>query len=174
MSKNSQPDFYTRIYEANHRLLYAIAYKYLKTQGDCLDVIQEVFLELIKKPHLMEGMCDEDAKKYLCMSVRNRCFNLLYKQRGILSMDAEELDLSAHIPEMPEFVDRGELADLVGRVVESLPERYKSYLIMKYVYEYSNAQIAQVLGVKLESLGVIQQRAKSLYRKEWLNLEQNS
>ena len=133
--------------------VYRLAYARTGSRADAEDVMQEVFLRLVKAGPDFDS--EEHAKAWL-LRVASNCANLFrlpWRKRE------EPLDENLSAPERPE-------EGSVTQAVLSLPARYRIPIHLYYYEGYSVAEIANILG---RSEGTVKSRlfrARDLLRNQ--------
>lgn len=132
--------------------VYRLAYARTGSRADAEDVMQEVFLRLIKsKP----AFASEAHAKAWLLKVASNCVGDLFRLPWRKREEPLETDMAA--PEAPE-------EGSVTQAVLSLPAKYRIPIHLYYYEEYSVAEIAQITG---KSEGTIKShlfRARALLR----------
>lgn len=132
--------------------VFRLAYSYLKNRADAEDVMQEVFLRLIKSKPVFAS--EAHAKAWL-LKVASNCVGDLFRLPWRKREEPLETDMAA--PEAPE-------EGSVTQAVLSLPAKYRIPIHLYYYEEYSVAEIADITG---KSEGTIKSqlfRARALLR----------
>lgn len=133
--------------------VYRLAYARTGCRADAEDVMQEVFLRLIKAGPTFES--ESHAKAWL-LRVTSNCANDLFR----LPWRRREEPLAENLSE-PEAPETGS----VTQAVLSLPARYRIPVHLYYYEDYSVAEIANILN---KSEGTIKSRlfrARNLLRE---------
>ena len=123
--------------------VYRLAYARTGCRADAEDVMQEVFLRLLKAEPVFES--EAHAKAWL-LRVAANCANDLFRLPWRRREEPLPEDLPA--PEAPE----------TGRVTEavlSLPARYR---IPIHLYYYEDCSVAEIAGILGKSEGTIKSR----------------
>ena len=134
--------------------VYRLAYARTGCQADAEDVMQEVFLRLVKAGPDFDS--EEHAKAWL-LRVASNCANDLFRLPW--RRREEPLDENLSAPERPE-------EGSVTQAVLSLPARYRIPIHLYYYEGYSVAEIARILG---RSEGTVKSRlfrARDLLRNQ--------
>ena len=134
--------------------VYRLAYARTGSRADAEDVMQEVFLRLVKAGPDFDS--EEHAKAWL-LRVASNCANDLF--RPPWRRREEPLDENLSAPERPE-------EGSVTQAVLSLPARYRIPIHLYYYEGYSVAEIARILG---RSEGTVKSRlfrARDLLRNQ--------
>ena len=71
--RQGSEDAFTVIYERYHKLLYVLAYKYLKSTYSSEDAVQQVFLKLWEARSLL--MVNVNLRNYLYTMLKNHVLN---------------------------------------------------------------------------------------------------
>jgi RNA polymerase sigma-70 factor (ECF subfamily) len=80
------------IYDAFHRLVYAVAYQVLGTESGAEDVTQSVFLTVWTAPHRFRG---GSFRRWIAAVARNRALDVLRARKPELPLTDVERTLSA-------------------------------------------------------------------------------
>lgn len=116
------------------KLVYRTAMSILKNQHDTEDIFQEVFIKLYEQKK--EFTSKEHKKAWLIRVTINECKSLLrrswYKNRN-------ELDENIQATEKAE--------DNVFYVVEKLPVKYRTVILLYYYERYKEKEISEILHV---------------------------
>jgi RNA polymerase sigma factor, sigma-70 family/RNA polymerase sigma-70 factor, Bacteroides expansion family 1 len=141
------------------------AFNILKDNDPAEDVVQNVFLNLLKEQRRFQD--EVHLKHFLYLSVRNACFNELKRN----SLHTEILD--AIEPENTEAeedayffqnVVRAEVYNEIMKAIESLPTECSKIFRMAYVNNYDNQEIAERLSISVNTVKVQKNRAKKRLR----------
>lgn len=137
---------YSEIFERYSRLLLRHAFRLLNDNEEAQDVVQEVFVMLWEKRDTIDP--DKSFSSYLYSLVRNRIFNLLSHKKVVLKY-AESFDQfrveGYNITE--DTVRENELAKIIEREVELLPERMREVFLLNKKHGMSYQEIGEQLDI---------------------------
>ena len=143
-----------KLFREHYQLIYRTAYAITGRAEDAEDVLQTVFLRLVGRrtsPDLQQN-----AKGYLYRAAVNASLDIVEaRQRHVLTENTNRIEVSPdaiHIDS--DNIDKQRLS----RALSKLRPRAVEILILRYGHDYSDAEIAKMMGT---SRGVI---AVSLYR----------
>lgn len=161
-------------------LVYRLAYGITRNGADAEEVVQDVFLTIVRKGAGFEGR--SALGSWIYRVTANAALN---KRRGkgrasesfledVLPRFAEDghregdrsfllADWSAS-PE--EALLAGEAAGILDAAIDRLPERYRAVLVLRDVEELSNEQVAELLGESVASVKSRLHRARMALREE--------
>jgi RNA polymerase sigma-70 factor (ECF subfamily) len=136
------------IFRENYRLIYRTAYHLTGNAQDAEDVLQTIFLRLLRN----ESTPDEqrNPKGYLYRAAVNVSLDLVRARRRHAPVDVERL--LAPVPEERSFDDA-----VHQRLIEAIAElrpRAAQILVLHYVHGHSDAEIAQLLGTTRGTIAV--------------------
>lgn len=127
-----------------HSPLLRFSYRYLGTQEAAEDVVQEVFLRVLKNDALPENF-----RAWIYKIARNRCLDVI-RQRG-RRPDDQDLPPASRLEEdltgcLTRLVRREQRAHL-KRILSELPENQREVLHLRYAEDLSRQEIAEVLEI---------------------------
>lgn len=133
------------------------------------DISQEVFLKLY-----YQAPSDLNSPRaWLFRVATNLGYNYLRQQGNRVRRETAVSPDNPAAPDLEELAVRGEERVTVRQVLESLSERDRTCLIMKFS-GFSYQEIAEVIGVKKSSVGTILLRAMQKFRREYEDKEGRS
>lgn len=142
---------FTIIYDKYHRKIYAFVYKYVRNHAAAEDIVQHTFLKLweIRKklnPHLSLG-------GYLFNIAKNHTLNVIrnYNARAV-----KNAEYYRNIDETEELrineTGATDMLAMLDKAIEKLPSQRKAICRMKISEGLSNQQIADQLGISVNTV----------------------
>jgi RNA polymerase sigma-70 factor (ECF subfamily) len=149
--------------------VYRIAFTYCRNAPDAQDVAQDVFVRYIKrKPYLKS---EEHLKAWLIRVTMNVAKSLLTSSWSKKVVPISENEQSITDGELV-ITEEHTNADTYSAVM-SLPEKYRSVVMLYYFEDYSINEIAQILGRSETAVQTQLQRARAMLKtklkEEWGN-----
>lgn len=142
--------------------MYRIAYRILGQTADAEDCVQDVFLELIAGSNRRQ-VCTPPA--FLCWMVTVRSLDRLRKQRHA-SLGNFEVSATA-FGNSEDPLQNSEMIEWLRRAVAQLPRRRSEVLSLRYFACMTYEQIAAVLDLDTNTVGVTLRDARKQLR-EWV------
>lgn len=139
---------FPQIYGEFERLIYHYSKKL-----DSEDVRQELTLFLIELLYKIEVSSSEGIKKYIAVCLRNKYIYLSkQKQLGFSLIDkvAENYDT---------YCDFCEDTVLLKELISKLPIKQREVIVYKYIYSYSDIEIAEIMNISRQAVNRIKNRA---------------
>lgn len=150
LGKGSE-DAFTAIYERYHKLLYVVAYNYLKSNVQAEDAVQQIFLKLWEARKVLA--VEINLKNYLFTMMKNHVLNEI---RNNLSAIEKNYELVQSAPEYEdELLARIEEKDLMEHFYEAiqrLPEQKKLVCLLKLQGNLSNHDIAERMNISVPTV----------------------
>ncbi len=144
------------VYELYADMLYRVALSELQSDMDAQDAVQDVF---IKYMSATPDFRDEEHEKAWFLRVTvNRCHDMLRSRKVRLKLHSD----SEVEPANPASKARQELFE----VLSSIPEKYKSTVILHCLEGLSLQETADVLGITLSAAKMRLKRARGILREE--------
>jgi RNA polymerase sigma-70 factor (ECF subfamily) len=148
------PQEFEAIFEEHYVLVYRTAYGITGRVEDAEDVVQTIFLRLLQRERPSDLV--KNPKGYLYRAAVNLSLTIVQtRRRRALTEDSEDLaaSLPARVSSRAE-----ELHRKLYEAIAQLKPKAAAIVILRYLHNHSDAEIAKMLGT---SRGVI---AVTLYR----------
>lgn len=166
--ENSACAFLLWLYDEFYRLMFFTAQKYLADPSQLEEVVQESLRKLIEKVDRLQSFPHSILTGYIVATVRNTA--LTYRKRQVKHsrvISLEDIDLEA--PDDRESMDESliheeELAGLHA-IWSQLSKEEQLLLEGKYLLEYSDPELAQLLGCQSASVRMKLTRARRRVQK---------
>lgn len=137
---------FTELYERYQGLLYIYACKIMKDEELAEDVIQELFIALWDKRETID--VKKSFSSYLYSAVRFRFFDLLDKQKVRADYaQSFQLFLDKGEYQTDNYVAEKELAAIIEKEINSLPEKMREVLLLSRRENLTNKEIAERLNI---------------------------
>ena len=149
-------DFFRQHYD----LVHATAYGVTGRREDAEDVVQTVFLRLLRRE--IPSALQSNPRPYLYRAAVNESLNIIRSRRRRPTSDLEDFDIPA--AESTETGDEATHRKLYEAISELNPKAAE-ILILRYVHEYSDAQIASLLGTSRGTIAVSLYRSRAYLKK---------
>ncbi|APO46980.1 RNA polymerase subunit sigma-70 [Paenibacillus xylanexedens] len=136
--------------------VYRLAYSYVKNKEDALDIVQDsiykamTHLELLKNP--------DAVKSWFYRIVVNTALDFLRSNKKVQAMDHEMIETYS-----PGTEDTYTDIDL-KQTLESLPDKYKSVIILRYFEDMKIEEVAAVLDENVNTIKTRLYQAHQLLR----------
>jgi RNA polymerase sigma-70 factor, ECF subfamily len=139
MSKEQIEEYFRKYYAC----VYRAAFSQVKSHGDAEDVLQEVFIRLLRYQPDFES--SEHEKAWIIRTTLNLCKDLQKSKWNSTTVGIDkivETDLQKSC-----FTHKLMEEDNLLQVVLSLPEKYRNCLFFFYYEDYSIKELASLLGM---------------------------
>ncbi|MRN54994.1 RNA polymerase sigma factor [Paenibacillus monticola] len=134
-ARMDEETFFERLY-FEHRKMYAIAFSYLRTESDALEVVQEASCRAWMKRKRLKD--DQAFTPWVIRITINCCMDELRRKKRVFP--AEKL-----VEEAVQEMKSNERIDL-ERAMKRMKPRYRHAVILKYYQDMTTSQIAEVLN----------------------------
>lgn len=129
------------------------------------DLTQETMLKVWQKLPTLQDVAH--FKPWLYRIARNLAYDYLRRQRkrpttSLQSLqDLQRDDLG---PIVPDFSERVEEAELLHLALKELPQKYRDCLLLQSIGEFSQQEVADLLGISKGSVSVYASKARRQLR----------
>jgi RNA polymerase sigma-70 factor (ECF subfamily) len=140
-------DAFAELVNTYQNAVYNLCYRMLSERTEAEDATQEAFL----RAYLNMDRYDptRSFKTWVLSIASNHCIDRLRKRRLLwLSLDEPlppNVVLSSDEPQPEEATIRGERSQAIQALLDELNTEYRAAVILRYWYDYSYAEIADIL-----------------------------
>lgn len=153
------------LYKKYSKRVYKFAYSILKSAEESKNIVQDVFLNLWENRHNVEK--NSSIRSYIFALTYNSAISIMRKKaselrfieylKTLLQPDQEPVNVA---------LEYNELTNKVDEIINALPERQKEIYFMHRVYGLKYKEIAEKLGISLNTIENHMSRAlKTIHKK---------
>lgn len=163
---------FAEVYEKHQHLAYNLCLNYLQNRQDAEEAMQDIFVKIHAKLPSFEGKLSMQTWVYRIAV--NHCLDVLKsrKRRNRFSFISVFFGNTEKMPPEPVdfnhpgvmMEDREEMEALFRRI-HQLPDNQKTALLLRYVDELPQREIADIMQVSEKAVEALLQRAKQQLRK---------
>lgn len=165
MEDNDDRAFMEQLYIEHKGLMYGIAITYLRNREDAQDAVNDAIIRLIHKVSELRGKDRSVLRPYIVSTMKRTALNIIKKNKTVRervrNVEVEEIDAYA---DQKADVDTAVVANCksaeLRKAIEQLTDRERTVLRLKYFEGWSDADIAQWLGLAESSIRVYLVRAR--------------
>lgn len=152
-ARRGDRDAFARLVDAYQGPVYNLAYRMLGNGVEAEDAAQETFVRMYTKLHTYRP--DHKLSSWVLSIASHYCIDRLRRRHGgWLSLDDEPV--AATVPSRQrgpeETALRHESHAEVQKLVDALPPSYRVPLILRYWYDLSYVEIAEVMGLTVQAV----------------------
>ena len=161
----SDKEKFIEIYERYDRLMLYVANQLVKDSYEAEDIVQEAFFVIAKHISKISAPCTRT--KNLCVTiVRNKCIDRMRKEKGmIIPFEDVTEKVKDNVKEPLDCCIEAEQKDLVKEALRALGQEDQLILSLKYYHELDTTEIADILEINANAVGVRLFRAKKRLRR---------
>lgn len=155
------------LYEEHKYVLLHYAIKITRNQSMAEDAVHNAFISIIQKKDKYLNLDCMDFRRSTVIIVRNKCIDILRKQKHFVNKSIEELEIFLESDEVDvddQVVFKSEY-ELIRKYINSIDEISKQVLLMKYILSMSYKEIGEELGMTPKHVDTRIMRAKKKVRK---------
>lgn len=152
-----------RVIHTYGNTLFRLCLILLGNATDAEDAVQETLIKYLQKASAFENA--EHEKAWLIRVATNKCKDVLRFKRRHPAADIDE------IAEVTEFTKDASNSGILEMLM-TLPDKFRTVLILYYVEEFSVAEISRIIGKTESAVKMRLKKGRRLlgeaYRKEYL------
>lgn len=157
--------FMTRIYLDYRRLMYSVAIEIVRDSHIAEDMVSSAIIELIKNIDTLRKINGYRLRSYIASIVRNDSIDYVRKRnrQGKYFFMPDNDSILNNIPSegtVDEALLRSVEIETLRQAIVKLCENEQLLLMMKYVDEADDSDIARILGIGKDSVRVYLSRAR--------------
>ena len=155
------------IFRAHHDRVFRAAYRVTGNASDAEDVLQTVFLRLLKHGHSFAGI--DDAGRYLHRAGVNAALDIMRsrKSSGVVPLDDVELNTIRDPGFSPsDHQDASERRAVLRAAVAGLHPTAAEMFVLRYFEGYDNAEVAKMMETSEGTVAVTLHRTRTRLQKD--------
>lgn len=153
-----------RLYERFNRLMYVVAYNIVQHHEDAEDVVLTSWIKIIRHLEKINEKEELQTKSFFVIVVERAAIDLCRKNKRRKEVYLEELESSPYLSVTDIAISNIEIMQWI----HSLPKKYAEVLLLYYVNEFSQKEIADILGITVNSVAIRICRGRKLLQREYL------
>ena len=155
---------FTAIYERYHKLLYVLAYKYLKDNDTAKDAVQQIFLKLWESRSLFS--IHINLRNYLYTMLKNHLLNEIRNNYTALEKNYElAQETIEYENEILSKLEEKEMTEQLYRAIDGLPERERQVIYLRYFKGLTQDKTAKILAVSQVQVSRLERKAIEQLRR---------
>lgn len=154
------------LYDLYLEKIYRFIYFKVSSVSEAEDLTSEVFLRVWQ--YIQDDVEVENIRAFLYRVSRNVVIDFYRKNHGKETVDIDDHEIVDNLraDNLLEKIDLNtQIKDLMGKL-DLLKEEYREIILLKYVEEYSTAEIADIMGRSKGAIRVLSHRALEALKKE--------
>jgi RNA polymerase sigma-70 factor (ECF subfamily) len=140
--------------------VYNMAYRMLGDPTEAEDAAQEVFVRAWNQ--LRTFQIERRFSTWLLSIASHHCIDMLRRRKPTAPIDDVALFVPSEDPEPDELALRGERRDMVQRLLNTLPEKYRTVTVLRYYNDLSYDEIARTTGLTESAVKTQLHRARRM------------
>lgn len=154
-----------QLFEEHQGRIFRAAFRILGDQAEAEDVLQSVFLRIVRREHPPEAIGNLDA--YLYRTAINAALDLIRSRwRSSTVPLPEEPPRERTDPGSAAGTEAFEIRNWLRRALGTLSARQAEMFVLRYLEGYDNREIAQMLGTSQAVVAVSLFRARGQLQKQ--------
>lgn len=152
------PSELERTFRSHHGLVFRTAYRITGNAADAEDVLQTVFLRLLRRTSQSDAM--ENEESYLRRAAINASLDIIRSRQSNPTVELVE------VPSDRNDGKATELRQALGRALSKLQPRAAEIFALRFIEGLTNLEIARMLGISQVLVAVTVYRTRQQLRKE--------
>jgi RNA polymerase sigma-70 factor (ECF subfamily) len=143
-------------------MIFRTAYRITGNAADAEDVLQTIFLRLLRQPPGATPL--EQEESYLRRAAVNASLDIIRQKQSARSVPLTEA--AASPPDQPQTETSRTIKDCLRRALRTLTERSAEIFTLRYFEDFTNQQIASALDISQVLVAVSLHRSRRQLQKE--------
>lgn len=149
--KKGNEKAYSCLFEQYHRLLFIIAFRYLKSQEEAEDAVQYTLLRIWEQREIIDF--NESLRSLLFTILKNYIFNELRHRQIVFEKNYLIAQNTPHAEsDFIEEFEHKEMLQQLQKAVQMLPPQKRKICLLKMEGKLSNQEIADQLDLSLATV----------------------
>jgi len=154
--------FLEQLYSEYYPLMYHTAFNILHDHSLAEDAVQEAFLKLTKTNFYLDAIKCNKTASFMVIIVRNTALTIYAKNKKVKTRRLEDAHVTATDPNPTplDLIITNVNIKEIKEAIKAMDSSYADILILKYQYECSSRQIANLLSLSEGNVRVRLHRAR--------------
>ncbi len=147
-----EPTALSRLYHRNIQQLYSYGRKFSHDDELIKDIIQELFIDLIKSRQKLNSV--DNVSFYLMTSLRRKLAKHINKNKAFTYSEDHNINAEIVYSIENDIIDEEELSQkerLIKEALSKLSKKQREILYYKYTCDFSYDQICEIMSIKYDS-----------------------
>lgn len=156
------------IYETYSKLMFFLARQIVMDDRDAEDAVQEAFIKIIENLDKISDPKCPKAKHFIVVIIKRTAIDFKRKQNREPEMVAiDETTGGMYIADNTdtEYQKVDDSIDL-SKAIAGLSDTYRDVILLKYYQDYTDSQIAELMGLSVSNVQKTIQRARKKLEQE--------
>lgn len=157
-AQKGNEESFLSLFQKYEKDIYRMAYLYVKNKEDALDVVQETAYRAFKKINTLKN--PEFFKTWLIKIAKSCATDVLRKKKKVIHLNLEQKDfIESDDHDLP-------LSLTLQDLLDTLDEREKSIILLKYYYGYTLKEISKIEELPLGTVKSVLYRTLAKLEKK--------
>ena len=152
------PQNFERIFKEQHDLVYRAAYRITGNSEDAEDVLQTLFLRLLRREFPPD--IEANPKAYLHRAAVNIALDVIKIRGRSVSTDSNEIEFEDTRPTQDRHRTSAEIQEWLRGALAELSPKAAEMFVLRHVEGYDNEEIAAMVGTTKGTVAVLLFRAR--------------
>jgi len=163
--ENDKSIAFETLFNRNYSNLVYFSFNIVKDKAEAEDIVQDAFIHYWnRKGEIAENM--DAVKSFLYTTVKNASLNLLRHQK-VIQKFANQLPELIEEKNIINTIIQSEVYSKIHHAIESLPPGCQKISRLSYLDDKKNNEIAEELGISINTVKTQKQRAMYLLRQKF-------
>ena len=157
---------FTIIYQRYHKLLYVVAYKYLKNDCSAKDSVQQIFYRLWESRSVL--IINMNLRNSLYTMLKNHLLNEIRNNYMAMEKNYElAQEKVEYEDDLLDNIEKKEIEEQLYQAINGLPEQKKQVCLYKLRGNLSNLEIANKMGISVPTVKTHYAQAVKMLREHF-------
>lgn len=165
LAKDGHTDAFNRLYEMYFVPIFRYIYFRVKNRVETEDLVQEVFLKVYKSISKFQDKGKSPLNFFFTIA-RNTIIDYWRKKKEIKLDNPQDILKISDVNESPwSLLQKNEIVSTINEAIKCLPSEQQEVIILKFINDLSNQEIAELLKKNEAAIRQLQCRALKNLRK---------
>jgi RNA polymerase sigma-70 factor (ECF subfamily) len=153
-----------RLFADHKELVFRSAYRITGNSSDAEDVLQTVFLRLLRSPQLPEI---RHLRAYLHRAAVNAALDLLRARKDSQNLPLDDQPEIAGTASAATGQETGEMRTWLRHALAKLDPKWAEMFVLRFIEDYNNREIARMMRTSAAAVAVALHRTRAQLKKDY-------
>lgn len=164
LEENDDREKFCDLYERANANIYIRVYSILKNKQDTEDALQGAWEKVMKNFDKIKNQSYDKRINFVWIVAKNTAIDIYNKRKKVIDIESYDTISGNSTYQVENRAISKIESDIVVTAIGQIDDKYKNTLILKYIYNCTNKEIAEILNITETNVSTRLARGKAMVK----------